>query len=48
MNYFAKDALEACEFGIDELKATVPIWKKEYYEDGSSWKANKESHLHKC
>ena len=27
---------------IDELKATVPIWKKELYEDGSSWKENKE------
>ena len=27
---------------IDELKATVPIWKKELYEDGSTWKENKE------
>lgn len=33
---------EACHFLIDELKATVPIWKKEVYEDGSAWKANKE------
>jgi molybdopterin synthase catalytic subunit len=24
------------------LKATVPIWKKEVYEDGSEWKANRE------
>ena len=31
------DALEACRWLIDELKATVPIWKKEIYSDGSSW-----------
>ena len=37
-----KDSLEAVQFAIDELKATVPIWKKELYEDGSEWKENKE------
>jgi molybdopterin synthase catalytic subunit len=31
------DALEACRWTIDELKATVPIWKKEVYADGSAW-----------
>ena len=31
------DALEACRRLIDELKETVPIWKKELYEDGSAW-----------
>jgi molybdopterin synthase catalytic subunit len=31
------DALEACHWLIDEIKATVPIWKKEIYADGSSW-----------
>ena len=31
------DALEACHWVIDELKASVPIWKKEIYSDGSSW-----------
>jgi molybdopterin synthase catalytic subunit len=31
------EALEACHWLIDELKATVPIWKKEVYSDGSSW-----------
>jgi molybdopterin synthase catalytic subunit len=31
------DALEACRFIIEEVKATVPIWKKEVYADGSSW-----------
>lgn len=30
-------AFEACRFLIDELKKTVPIWKKEYYQDGSIW-----------
>lgn len=29
-------AFDACRFVIDELKATVPIWKKEFYTDGSS------------
>eukprot|EP00168_Porphyra_purpurea_P005481 TRINITY_DN1655_c0_g1_i1.p2 TRINITY_DN1655_c0_g1~~TRINITY_DN1655_c0_g1_i1.p2 ORF type:complete len:195 (+),score=68.65 TRINITY_DN1655_c0_g1_i1:480-1064(+) len=33
---------EACHFAIDELKATVPIWKREVYADGSTWKANCE------
>jgi len=31
------DALEACRYIIEEIKATVPIWKKEVYSDGSSW-----------
>ena len=31
------EALEACHWVIDELKARVPIWKKEIYADGSSW-----------
>ncbi|MEX2593604.1 MAG: molybdenum cofactor biosynthesis protein MoaE [Anditalea sp.] len=30
-------AFEASRFLIDELKNTVPIWKKEFYEDGSIW-----------
>jgi molybdopterin synthase catalytic subunit len=30
----------ASRFAIDTLKAQVPIWKKEIYEDGSSWKQN--------
>lgn len=33
-------AFEACRFGIDKLKESVPIFKKEVYEGGSSWKAN--------
>jgi molybdopterin synthase catalytic subunit len=30
-------ALDACRFVIDELKRTVPIWKREFYEGGSVW-----------
>jgi molybdopterin synthase catalytic subunit len=30
-------AFEACRFAIDILKRTVPIWKKEYFEDGAVW-----------
>jgi MoaE-MoaD fusion protein len=30
-------AFDACRFGIDTLKKTVPIWKKEYFEDGAVW-----------
>jgi molybdopterin synthase catalytic subunit/molybdopterin converting factor small subunit len=30
-------AFEACRWIIDTLKKTVPIWKKEYFEDGSVW-----------
>ena len=30
-------AFEACEWAIRELKRTVPIWKKEFFEDGEVW-----------
>jgi MoaE-MoaD fusion protein len=30
-------AFEACRFATDTLKRTVPIWKKEYFEDGAVW-----------
>ncbi|HEY0376822.1 MAG TPA: molybdenum cofactor biosynthesis protein MoaE [Pyrinomonadaceae bacterium] len=30
-------AFEACEWTIRELKRRVPIWKKEFYEDGEVW-----------
>jgi MoaE-MoaD fusion protein len=32
-----KAAFAACEWLIRELKRTVPIWKKEFYADGSAW-----------
>jgi molybdopterin synthase catalytic subunit/molybdopterin converting factor small subunit len=31
------EALEACHFAIDTLKTTVPVWKKEHFEDGEVW-----------
>ena len=40
-----KDAMHCVEFLIDELKARVPIWKREVYQDGdgeSVWKENVE------
>lgn len=38
-----KNAIEAVEYAINELKAKVPIWKKEIYANGESdWKENKE------
>jgi len=37
-----QDALKACQFVIDEIKASVPIWKKEVYNNGESWKQNSE------
>ena len=30
-------AFEACRYAIGTLKQTVPIWKKEYFEDGAVW-----------
>jgi len=30
-------AFDACRWLIDTLKKTVPIWKKEYFEDGAIW-----------
>jgi molybdopterin synthase catalytic subunit len=32
-----KASFEACEYAIDTLKTTVPIWKKEIFEDGEIW-----------
>jgi len=31
------EAFSACRYAIDTLKATVPIWKKEHYADGTEW-----------
>jgi len=30
-------AFDACHYAIDRLKQIVPIWKKEYFEDGAVW-----------
>ena len=32
-----KDSFAACQFIIDSLKQTVPIWKREFFEDGDEW-----------
>ena len=32
-----KVAFEACQYCIDTLKETVPIWKKEIFTDGEQW-----------
>jgi molybdopterin synthase catalytic subunit/molybdopterin converting factor small subunit len=34
------DAYEASRYAIERLKQTVPIWKKEIYEDGTMWKGH--------
>jgi MoaE-MoaD fusion protein len=31
------EAIAACKWGIDRLKETVPVWKKEHATDGSYW-----------
>jgi len=36
-------AFEACHYAIDRLKQTVPIWKKEVFEDGEEWVEETES-----
>jgi len=33
------DAFRACQYAIDTLKQTVPIWKKEVFRDGEVWVA---------
>ena len=38
-----KEAFEACQYIIAELKYRLPIWKKEYYEDGDSGWVQSES-----
>jgi molybdopterin synthase catalytic subunit len=32
-----REAFEACEWAIRELKRTVPVWKKEFFADGEVW-----------
>jgi molybdopterin converting factor subunit 1 len=31
------EAFDACRYAIERLKEIVPIWKKEFYEDGAVW-----------
>jgi molybdopterin synthase catalytic subunit len=32
-----RQGFEACQYAIDTLKQTVPIWKKEIFTDGEQW-----------
>lgn len=32
-----KEAFDACRYAIDRIKADVPIWKKEHFEEGTEW-----------
>ncbi|WP_315370731.1 molybdenum cofactor biosynthesis protein MoaE [Paenibacillus xylanexedens] len=34
------DCYDASRYAIERLKQTVPIWKKEIWEDGSEWKGH--------
>ena len=34
------EAFNACQYTIDRIKEIVPIWKKEFYDDGSKWVGN--------
>ena len=38
-----EEAIMACKWGIDRLKESVPIWKKEHAEDGTFWIEGKEA-----
>lgn len=31
------EAFDACHYCVDRVKATVPVWKKEVWENGESW-----------
>ncbi|UOQ46510.1 molybdenum cofactor biosynthesis protein MoaE [Halobacillus salinarum] len=37
-----KDAFEASAYAIERIKEMVPIWKKEYWEDGEEWIGNQK------
>ena len=37
------EAIDACKWGIDRLKESVPIWKKEHANDGTYWIEGNES-----
>jgi molybdopterin synthase catalytic subunit len=32
-----REAFEACQYAVDRIKQTVPIWKKEHFEGGEVW-----------
>ncbi|WP_308422168.1 molybdenum cofactor biosynthesis protein MoaE [Pullulanibacillus camelliae] len=36
------DAYEANQYAIERIKQIVPIWKKEYWQDGTEWIGNQQ------
>lgn len=36
------EALAACAWGIDRLKRVLPVWKKEVFSDGETWRENEK------
>ena len=32
-----REAFAACQYSVDRIKQTVPIWKKEFFEGGEVW-----------
>jgi molybdopterin synthase catalytic subunit len=38
------DAFAACQFAVDRIKQTVPIWKKEFFKGGEVWIESLEDH----
>ena len=37
-----KEAFESCQYAVDRVKQIVPIWKKEFFEDGGVWVGSQE------
>ncbi|KAI8903863.1 Molybdopterin biosynthesis MoaE, partial [Gorgonomyces haynaldii] len=37
-----ENGFTSCEWIMNDIKRRLPVWKKEHYSDGSSWKENKE------
>ena len=38
-----REAFAACQYCVDRIKQTVPIWKKEFFEDGEVWVGSPET-----
>ena len=38
------DAFAACQYSVDRIKQIVPIWKKEFFEDGEVWVGSEADH----
>ena len=38
------EAFAACQYAIDRIKEYVPIWKKEFFEDGEVWVEQSSGH----